>query len=88
MDVAKRAEGIRNGFITGILVLLEVTKGDGTGRQEAQRKSREEIYGCGERAREGEEDAEDMGGRGAVRVRACMWRESGEWVHGSHVISP
>lgn len=84
--------GIESGieFIVGILVLLELTKEVGRGRQEAQRKSREEIYGCGERGHEGEEDAGDMGSRGAVRVRACVcvWRETGEWTHGSHVMSP
>lgn len=56
-------------------MLLGVTEEVGTGRQEAQRKSREEIYGCGERGHEGEEDAEDMGSRGAVRACACVRRE-------------
>lgn len=71
-DVPKWRDRIRNEFIRGILVLLEVTREVGTGRREAQRKSRGEIYGCGERGHEGEEDAEDMGSRGAVRARACV----------------
>lgn len=29
--------------------------------QEASRKTKEEIYGCGERGQEGEEGAEDVG---------------------------
>lgn len=29
--------------------------------QEAARKTKEEIYGCGEGGHEGEEDAEDVG---------------------------
>lgn len=85
---------VLSGWIeSGILVLLGVTKEVGTGRQEAPRKSGEEIYGCGERGHEGEEDAEDMGSRVAVRVRAraraCVrGGKSGERTHGSHVISP
>lgn len=62
-------------------MLLEVTIEVGTDSQEAQRKSREEIYGCGERGHEGDEDAEDTAAVALCAragVRACV-RAGGKW---------